>query len=206
MDVVLLGFDGGGYVDSVALMALRNGSCTFLFLPENLMDASEQPLSRHRTCRGAITSLESVLPLDLDHYLYFNTDSIGDCVEALGGISVAGIPMDGAAAQAYGNDHGEDSLIRLSRLQELTQGATMAVKQISLFRLGELKQALLSSGGGSLTREEYLALYLALRPLKEGDIHARLLPVDSITQGEIRCYRMDAAQTEIILKNYYRFS
>ncbi|MBQ2769845.1 MAG: hypothetical protein IJF41_01240 [Clostridia bacterium] len=206
MDMVLLGFDGKGYLDSLALMVLRSESCTFLFLPENLLDASGQPLSRHHTCQGALASLESILPLDLDRYLFFSTDRIGDCVAALGGISVGGVRMTDADAQAYGADRGEDSLIRLSRLQELTRGAVSAIRQVSLFRLGELKEALLSSGGGSCTREEYLSLYLSLRALEDGKIHTRLLPIDSVTLDNVRYYRLDQAQTESVLRDYYRFS
>ena len=98
---------------------------------------------------------------------------------------------------------GSDSLIRLSRMQGLTRGAAAALKQVSIFRLSALKDALLDAGGGSPTREAYLSLYLSLRALDESRIHTRLLPIDSIIVDGKRCYRLDSAAAAEVLKEYY---
>lgn len=205
MDLTLLGFDENGCLDAAALMAIRNRRCTFIFIPKNLIDGSGQPLSRLRSAKAALLALETVLPVDFKHYVFLKMGRLAQCVDALGGVTVSGNRIDGAAATELSRGTGSDELIRISKLQSLVIGTAAELRSVSLLRLAGLKSALNGLSGGNLAGEQYLLLFAALRALDVGDYEALLLPVDSVSVDGLRCYQADAPIAAALMRRFYHF-
>lgn len=203
MDVVLMGLDRSGALDSLALLAMREDRCTLIFLPKNTLDGTGAPISRLRDEQDVITALGSILPVDFHHYISFQMDALSRCVDAAGGISVAGVDMDGAAAAAFVAPDGLDELIRVTNLQSLALSCLQKAPQFGFLRLAAIKAAAAGKVRSSLSIEQSVTLFAAIRALEGGAFSAILLPVDSTQANGARCYCADIELTDQLAGKYF---
>ena len=194
MDVALYGFDADGALDWCHLIRCRGGRASVLSLPKNARrDALSAPLSSARGVRQAARLTESVFPQRIPAYVALEVAHIGDLVDALGGVTVNGRPMDGAAAETFLAEGGAEELLRIERRHAVFCGLYAAARDAGWWRLVSLKlttQAYLTT---NLTLSEYADLYAALRVLDADEIAYTVLPVDSVSLDGGRYYVPDAA-------------
>lgn len=194
MDLALYGFDESGQLAWCMLAAYRNGECEILSLPSNVrLNAAEPPISAANSVRSASRMMTEVLPVRVDAYARIRTDRVAACIDLFGGVSVDGVEMDGAAAEAYLDGGGSDELLRIDRRTKLLRAVLRQIRATGWFKLLSMKFAMQEYLTSNLSLAEMTELYTAFRVMDDGDITFATLPVDSVTVDGARYYTPDAA-------------
>lgn len=206
MDFVLLGFAKDGGLDVAVIVAIRGESCTMIFVPKNLLDSGDRPLSRQKSAKSALAALSTAVPVDFTLYVSLEMKGLKDCVNAAGGVELAGKRIDGAAASDYiGAGDGAEELIRITRMQTLLAAYVTEIRSIGLIRIAAMKAAASGCVGGNLSTSQYFMLLGAARKISSGNYEYRILPVNSVSINGKRCYCADGALVAQMVQQLYSF-
>ncbi len=206
MDFVLLGFAKDGGLDVAVIVAIRNKSCTMIFVPKNLLDSGDRPLSRQKSAKSALAALSTAMPVDFSLYVSLEMKGLKDCINAAGGVELAGKRVDGTAAADYiGAGDGAEELIRITRMQTLLSAYVTEIRSIGLIRIAAMKAAASGCVDGNLTTGQYLMLLNAARKIPSGNYDYKILPVNSVSIGGKRCYCADETLVNQMARQLYSF-
>ena len=204
MDLAILGFNEQNHADVLCILALREKSCTVLSLPNNtLYGAGGATLADATEAKQALSRIAIAYPVQLTHYIRLDMAGLPACVDAFGGVNVGGVFYDGAGVSAYLDAGGSDELLRITRQQALLRALIEKLRAVSLLRLLSAKHTTQKYAESSLTANQYIELYNALRGLDPDAIRFLTLPVDSRTQDGIRRYAPDRALCEALVREIY---
>ncbi len=193
MDLFLPVFGEDGALLYLVLLATRENTATFLFAPGNLLCADGLPLSARRSAYSAREAFAGVFPVRYPYYVSIDAHKTAACVDAVGGITIAGKALAGSEVQKLITEDGSDELLRIEKLQSVIAAYLAAVQEAGILRLIGSKSALTAGTQGNLSATQYLALYQAVKRVNVPDITWRILPVDSVILEQTRYYRADAA-------------
>ena len=206
MDFVLLGFAKDGGLDVAVIVAIRGESCTMIFVPKNLLDSGDRPLSRQKSAKSALAALSTAVPVDFSLFVSLEMKGLKDCINAAGGVELSGRRVDGTAAADYiGSGDGAEELIRITRMQTLLSAYVTELRSIGLIRIAAMKAAAAGCVGGNLSTSQYLMLLGAARKIPSGNYEYKILPVNSVSMNGKRCYCADETLVAQMARQLYSF-